>query len=74
MKCGCHSHNGFILSPEGLAQRERQLDVFREVGLTRDEECVRLDMSGSVSGLIEVEDDFEYDPNHIELNQRLIHA
>ncbi len=27
-----------------------------------------LDMSGSVSALVEVEDDFDYDPKHIELN------
>ncbi len=32
-----------------------------------------LDKSGSVSALVEVEDDFEYDPTHMELNQRLIH-
>ena len=49
--CGCHSHNGLRLSPEGLAQRDRQIDMFPEVGLTRNEESVRLDMSGSVSGL-----------------------
>ncbi len=23
--CGCHSHNGLLLSPEGLAQREFKL-------------------------------------------------
>ena len=49
--CGCHSHGGFILSPEGLAQRERQLDAFRSVPLTGDVEGVRLDKSGSVSAL-----------------------
>ncbi len=32
-----------------------------------------LDKSGSVSALVEVEDDFDYDPTHMELNRRLIH-
>jgi len=32
-----------------------------------------LDRSGSVSALVEVEDDYEYSPDHIELNRRLIH-
>jgi len=31
-----------------------------------------LDKSGSVSALVEVEEDFDYDPTHIELNRRLI--
>ena len=48
-RCGCHSHGGFILSPEGLAQRERQLDVFRSVPLTEDAGSVTLDIVGSVS-------------------------
>jgi len=33
-----------------------------------------VDKVGSVSELVEVEDDFDYDPNHSELNRRLIHA
>ena len=48
--CRCHSHNGFLLSPEGLAQREMFDPGSHEVGLTRDEECVTLDSQGSVSG------------------------
>ncbi len=52
-ECGCHSHGGF-LTAKGYqlvaAQRERQLDAFLEVGLTRDACCSRLDKSGSVSG------------------------
>ncbi len=32
-----------------------------------------LDRPGSVSALIEIEEDFVYDPTHIELNRRLIH-
>ncbi len=34
---------------------------------------LHVDDQGSVSALVEVEDDFEYDPTHIELNRRLIH-
>jgi len=32
-----------------------------------------IDRVGSVSALVEVEDDFAYDPLHVELNRRLIH-
>ncbi len=59
-KCGCHSHGGFILSPEGLAQRERQLDAFRSVGLTRSAQGVRLDKLGSVSASEAVTDLYEF--------------
>ena len=31
-----------------------------------------LDIHGSVSGLVEVEEDYDYDLTHIELNRRLI--
>ena len=50
-KCNCHSHNGFLLSPEGLAQRE---DVRPGV----DDMALRsyLDKEGSVSGLRRDED------------------
>ncbi len=71
MRCDCHSHNGF-LTEKGyafLAQRELELgevDFMPHSGY--------LDKSGSVSALVEVEDDFEYDPDHVELNRRLIHS
>ncbi len=45
-KCGCHSHNGFQLSPEGLAQRE---DV--RYGVDTVDMFGYLDKVGSVSGL-----------------------
>ncbi len=32
-----------------------------------------LDKAVSVSALIEIENDFDYDPTHNELNRRLIH-
>ena len=68
-KCGCHSHGGFLLSPEGLAQRELRLP-----GVAGMRSSCYVDRVGSVSVLVEVEDDFEYDQNHVELNQRLIHG
>ena len=50
--CSCHSHNGFLLSPEGLAQRELVFSDDLKVLLTDEAEAVRLDKSGSVSGSI----------------------
>ncbi len=32
-----------------------------------------LDKVGSVSGLVEVEEDYDYDPEHVQLNRRVIH-
>ena len=66
--CGCHSHNGFALSPEGLAQRE-----YTRPGVDFMGTRFHLDRPGSVSALIEIEIDAEYDPGHIELNRREIH-
>ncbi len=48
--CSCHSHNGFLLSPEGLAQREFELDGVDAMAPLR-----YLDREGSVSGLFEFE-------------------
>jgi len=36
-----------------------------------DGKLLYVDKVGSVSGLIEIENDYAYDPTHIELNQRL---
>ena len=44
--CGCHSHNGFQLSPEGLAPRESYRDY-----LDRMDMSLHLDSRVSVSGL-----------------------
>ena len=44
--CGCHSHDGFLLSPEGLAQREFELPGVDAMAPKR-----YLDSMGSVSGL-----------------------
>jgi len=46
-KCGCFAHDGFQLSPEGLAQRELKLDERLAVGM----DCVQVDSRVSVSGL-----------------------
>jgi len=45
-KCGCHSHNGFRLSPEGLAQREFELPEVDAM-----DESPYVDKVVSVSGL-----------------------
>jgi len=64
MKCGCHSHGGFLTS-KGIevAQRERERHEVDGMALKQ-----YLDRSGSVSALIEIENDCEYDSKHIELN------
>ena len=75
MKCGCRSHNGF-LTERGyaeLAQRGLEPTVGYEVGLTRDEECVRLDMSGSVSALVEVEGFHVFDDELIDSQYQRFH-
>ena len=51
--CGCHSHNGLLLSPEGLAQRRGSF--YGNVDMTLPLRYV--DKVGSVSGL-ELERDF----------------
>ncbi len=66
--CGCHSHNGLLLSPEGLAQRSYD----EQEGVDRAAQLAILGSKVSVSALVEVEDDFEYVPDHHELNHRLI--
>ena len=62
--CGCHSHNGLLLSPEGLAQRELKLD-----GLDAMESSAYLDSTGSVSGLELERDLYEYQSSQSLLEQ-----
>jgi len=50
-----------------VAQRERQWDVLDGVWTS----CY-VDKVGSVSALVEVEDDFEYDSTHVELNSTFL--
>ncbi len=63
--CGCHSHNGLLLSPEGLAQRELKLDAIDAVEAPR-----YLDSRVSVSGLVEVEGDHVFDDQLIDSQYR----
>ncbi len=49
--CRCHSHNGLVRSPEGLAQRELKLNALDAMGIRP-----YLDSVGSVSASVEVED------------------
>ena len=55
--CLCHAHNGF-LTRRGYAL------------LAEAEQRPQVDRVGSVSALVEVEEDLEYDALHIELNGR----
>ncbi len=64
IKCGCLSHNGF-LTVRGYAERAQRTSL---EGLAPFGECEYVDRVGSVSALVEVEDDFDYDPLHVELN------
>ena len=62
--CGCHSHNGLVRSPEGLAQKE-SIDG----DLTRSDKGVTLDKVGSVSALAEAEDLYGYGWENMALEQ-----
>ncbi len=70
MNCQCLSHNGF-LTERGYELAQRSPAAFETVDMFGD--MCYLDKSVSVSALVEVEIDGEYDPNHTELNRRLIH-
>ncbi len=63
--CGCNSHGGFLTAKglEEAAQRERWLTEVDAMDPGR-----YVDRVGSVSALVEVEDDSEYDSLHVELN------
>ena len=52
--CGCRAYNGF-LTRKGYE-------------LAAEADGSYLDKVGSVSALVEVEEDYTYDPRHIELN------
>ncbi len=66
-ECGCTSHGSFLTEKglEEAAQRERQCH-----GLDTMEVARYLDNRSSVSAMVEVEDDFDYDPKHVEMNFR----
>ena len=53
--CTCHSHNGFRLSPEGLAQRKPESFELASMAAKR-----YLDKVGSVSGLELERDSYRY--------------
>ena len=66
--CGCHSHGGFLLSPEGLEQRELGFEEYLAAGVTP----VYIDSVGSVSGVITVDhlifDDAVLEEQHRRFN------
>ncbi len=68
MRCNCRSHGSF-LTAKGLKEAAQRFSL---EGLAPRGDHEYLDKVGSVSGLVEVEDDFEYDPTHTELNAVLL--
>ena len=65
---GHHARNGF-LTAKGLKEAAQRFSL---EGLAPRGDNVYLDKVGSVSAMVEVEDDFEYDPKHTELNAVLL--
>ena len=63
--CGCHSHNGLLLSPEGLAQRSPESLELAGVVTRR-----YLDKVGSVSGLELERDLFVHDDEYLDQQYR----
>ncbi len=47
---------------------ERAAELYVDEVLDGSGRLLHLDITGSVSALVEVEDDFDYDATHIELN------
>ena len=64
------ARNGF-LTAKGLKETDQRRGAFR-AGLAGSESSSYVDKVGSVSALVEVEDDCEYDQNHNELNGTMI--
>ncbi len=71
LSCGCHSHNGFILSPEGLAQRSS--GAVCNGRLDDGEPSPYLDKDGSVSALVEGEGLSVFDDELIDQQYRRFH-
>jgi len=68
-KCSCHAHNGFVLSPAGLAQ-QTSLE-----GLAPRGEFVYVDKVSSVSALAEAEALHVFDHELIDQQyRRFIHG
>ena len=63
--CGCRSHNGF-LTAKGLEEAAQRFSL---EGLAPRGELEYVDSRVSVSALVEVEDDLDYDETHKELNE-----
>ena len=54
-----------------MASEQASLDFVDEV-VDGSGRLLYVDKVSSMSALVEVEDDYDYDPTHIELNRRLI--
>ncbi len=49
MTCGCHSHNGFVLSSSSCLDELAQRESFRPVGVDMEPSQLYLDLPVSVS-------------------------
>ena len=67
--CHCHSHSGFLTRRGYRLVAQREASRVDLDGMT--DRCY-LDKSGSVSALVEVEGDYDYDPTHIQLNSPMV--
>ncbi len=63
--CSCNSHGSF-LTAKGLKEAAQRFSL---EGLDSRDGFGEVDSRVSVSALVEVEEDFTYDPTHIELNE-----
>jgi len=64
--CGCHSHNGLLLSPEGLAQRDSFVSL-SPLGVDEKDDQLYVDTDDSVSGL-----ELERDLYEIQTSNQLL--
>ena len=72
--CDCWSHDGF-LTAKGLAETAQRRSLVRRAARESLAGCTAhmyLDKVGSVSAMVEVEEDISYDAGHIELNRGIL--
>jgi len=73
MDCNCLSHNGF-LTAKGLEEAEqRVVDGAEFLGVDERQLSLYLDRVGSVSALVEVEEDHVWDDRLLDEQDRRFH-
>jgi len=72
-RCGCHSHNGLLLSPEGLAQREDSR-LLSPLGVDEHPDQLYLDKVSSVSALPHLLDCWLTDEEIEEQHRRFLNG